>query len=126
LSHAIFRGRYSRAVARIERAGIPVDRESYGRLIRNRELPKSRLIAEFELEYGPSPYVQNQQGVHTFSFRKLEAFLAETRLLPIWRKTPKSRLKTSEDYLNEMARQHRALHPLSRNFLFDRFTPGSV
>jgi hypothetical protein len=70
LPYAIFRGRYSKAVARVERLGLPVDRASYERLIRNRERLKSRLITDFERKYGPSPYVANSHGVHTFSFRR--------------------------------------------------------
>jgi hypothetical protein len=113
LPYAILRGRYSKAVARIERVGIAVDRESYERLIRNRELLKSRLIADFEAKYGPSPYVRNNRGVHTFSFRKLETYIADLGLLSSWHKTPKNRLKTKEDYLQEVARKHPALQPLA-------------
>ena len=113
LPFAIFRGRYSMAVARIERAGIPVDRKSYERLIRNRDCLKSRLVAEFEKKYGPSPYVTNSHGLHTFSFQRLKAQLEELGLLSVWQKTPKNRLKTREDYLQEMARKHPALRPLA-------------
>jgi hypothetical protein len=34
-------------------------------------------------------------------------------MLSVWRKTPKRRLKTSEDYLQEMARKHPRLSPLA-------------
>jgi DNA polymerase I-like protein with 3'-5' exonuclease and polymerase domains len=113
LPYAIFRGRYSKAVARMERPGIPIDRESYERLIRNRECLKSRLIAEFERKYGRSPYATNLRGVHVFSFRELEMYIEKLGLLSAWQKTPKRRLKTSEDYLQEMARRHPALGPLA-------------
>jgi hypothetical protein len=112
LPYAIFRGRYSKAVAHIERAGIPIDRESYDRLIRNRQHLKSRLIAGFERTYGPSPYVRNAHGDYKLSFRKLRAYIEELGLLSAWQKTPKNRLKTREDYLQEMARKHPALLPL--------------
>ena len=112
LPYAIFRGRYSKAVAHIERAGIPVDRESYDRLIRNRERLKSRLIADFEGIYGPSPYIANSHGDHTLSFRKLGTYIEKLGLLSAWQKTPKNRLKTKEDYLQAMARKHPALLPL--------------
>lgn len=113
LPYAIFRGRYTKAVARIERPGYPVDRDLYERLIRNLEPLKSRLIADFEAKHGPSPYVRNSRDSHKFSFRKLEAYLASLGLLAVWEKTPKSRLKTKEDYLQEMARQHPVLQPLA-------------
>jgi DNA polymerase I-like protein with 3'-5' exonuclease and polymerase domains len=113
LPYALFRGRYTKAVARIERAGIPTDRDCYERVVRNRERLKSRLIADFEAQHGPSPYIQNKQGVHRFNFRKLEAFLAQRGLLEAWEKTPRHRLATNEDYLQEMARKHAGLRPLA-------------
>lgn len=71
------------------------------------------MIADFEAEHGPSPYARNNHGAYNFSFRKLEAYLADLGLLSVWQKTPKNRLKTSEDYLQEMAQQHPVLHPLA-------------
>ena len=114
LPYAIFRGRYTVAVARIERLGYPIDCESYERVIRNLEPLKSRLIADFEAEHGPSPYMRNSRGVHNFRFSRLETYLADLDLLSAWQKTPKNRLKTREDYLREMARQHPALQPLAQ------------
>jgi hypothetical protein len=111
LPYAVFRGRYSKAVARVERAGVPIDRESYERLIRNRERLKSRLITGFEKKCGPSPYTTNLHGVHVFSFRELERYIERLGLLADWQKTPKRRLRTSEDYLQDMARKHPALGP---------------
>lgn len=113
MPHAIFRGRYTKADARIERAGYPVDRKSYERVICNLDALKSRLIADFEVKHGLSPYVRNSDGAHNFNFHKLEAFLADLGLLPVWQKTPKNRLKTKEEYLREMAHQHPALLPLA-------------
>jgi hypothetical protein len=113
LPYAIFRGRNTKAVAHIERAGYPVDRKLYERVIRNLDPLKSRLIADFEAKHGLSPYVRNNDGAHNFSFRKLEAYLADLGLLSIWQKTPRHRLKTKEEYLREMARQHPALLPLA-------------
>lgn len=113
LPYALFRGRYTKAVARMERVGIPVDHELYEHVIQNRELLKSRLIANFETQHGPSPYVRNGRGTHVFSFRKLEAYLAGLGLLPVWEKTPKKRLTTREEYWQEMARKHTVLQPLA-------------
>ena len=113
LPYAIFRGRYTKPVARIERRGYPVDRDLYERMIRNLETLKSHLIADFEAEHGPSPYVQNSLGAHNFCFRKFEAYLEHLGLLFAWQKTPKHRLKTREDYLQEMAHRHPALQPFA-------------
>ena len=41
LYFACYRGRYTKAVAHMERFGIPIDRPSYERLVQNRELCKS-------------------------------------------------------------------------------------
>jgi DNA polymerase family A len=113
LPYAIFRGRYSKAVAQIERAGIPTDRPSYERLVRNLEFVKSRLVDDFEVKHGPSPYVRDRKGNHRFNFKKMHAYLEHLGLLPIWQMTPKKRLKTDEGYLHEMARTHSALQPLA-------------
>jgi len=113
LPYAILRGRYTKAVARIERAGYPVDRDLYERVVRNLDPLKSRLIENFEAEHGPSPFVLTCGGTHKFSFRKFEAYLAQAGLLASWQKTPKNRLKKREDYLQEMARRHTTLQPLA-------------
>jgi hypothetical protein len=113
LPYALFRGRYSKAVARIERAGIPVDRCGYDRLVRNRERLKSRLIDDFESNHGPAPYIKDRNGIHKFSFKRLSAYLNHLGLLHAWRKTPKHRLSTNEEYLQEMACGHGALRPLA-------------
>ena len=113
LPYALFRGRYTKAVARMERVGIPVDRELYERVIRNRDLLKTRLIANFETQHGPSPYVRNARGTHVFSFRKLEGYIAGLGLLSVWEKTPNNRLTTRQEYLQDMARKHTVLQPLA-------------
>jgi DNA polymerase-1 len=113
LEYAILRGQYSKAVARIERVGIPVDRRTYERLICNREGLKSRLIDNFEAKYGPSPHTLDKRGEIHFSFQKLSTYLDVFNLLPEWPRTPKGRLMTAEDCLEKMARQHPDLQPLA-------------
>ena len=49
---AEIRGRYMAAVARMERAGIPVDAPLHQRLVANWEAIKERLIAEVDRAYG--------------------------------------------------------------------------
>jgi DNA polymerase I-like protein with 3'-5' exonuclease and polymerase domains len=113
LVYALFRGRYSKAVARIERAGMPVDRPTYERLVRNREALKSRLIDDFEAKYGPSPYFRDRHGINKFSFKKLSLYLDSLGLLDTWQLTPTQQLTTKEDYLQQMARTYPALQPLA-------------
>jgi DNA polymerase I len=113
LPYALFRGRYTKAVARMERLGIPVDGELYEHVFQDRELLKSRLIARYETHHGPSPYIRNGSGTYVFTFRKLEAYIDGLGLLPLWEKTSKNRLTTREEYLQEMARKHILLQPLA-------------
>ena len=113
LCFACHRGRYTKAVAHMERFGIPIDRPSYERLVQNRELVKARLIDNFEAKYGPSPHTREKNGVIHFSFKKLNDYLNHLGILPQWQMTPKNRLKTAEDYMQKMARQHPTLGPLA-------------
>ena len=126
--------------AQIERAGYPVDRESYERVIRNLDPLKSRLIADFGAEHGPSPYVRNSRGAHNFSFRQLEAYLASLGLLSIWEKTPKSRLKMKvtvrerrwQRHLEQLRffahgrREFNTTHSSSLEILFFNSTTGKI
>lgn len=112
LEPAIFRGRYTKAVAHIERMGIPIDWEKYGLLIKHREALKSQLVMDFEKKYGESPYVF-EKGQHKFNFEKLAAYLGRRGLLRGWKKTAKDRLKTTEDYLQHMSLKFPELRPVA-------------
>ena len=107
------RGRYTKAVARMERVGIPVDQDAYTRLINHREELKTRLIQDYEREFGPSPYLPDKQGNYKFNFRTFHSQLDSLGLLAVWETTPKARLKTREDYLAFMASKHPVLRPLA-------------
>lgn len=52
LPHALLRGRYMCAAARIERQGVPIDTEVLALLRRRWEQVKDRLIAEVDRDYG--------------------------------------------------------------------------
>src|SRR5262249_52433267 len=52
LPRALLRGRYMAAAARMEWAGIPVEAETRGRLRKDWERIKGRLVAEVNADYG--------------------------------------------------------------------------
>ena len=52
LTRALIRGRYMAAAARMEWAGVPIDREGLDRLQRNWDPLKARLIAKVNEQYG--------------------------------------------------------------------------
>jgi len=114
LPYALFRGVHSRAVAHMERNGIPVDREGYERMVRNREQLKARLIRDYEAQHGQSPYMRDRRGDFHFSHRRFESYLGDLGLLKVWRKTPHARLKTDQDYWDEMGRRFLAVRPLAK------------
>jgi hypothetical protein len=107
------RGRYTKAVARMERIGIPIDRDAYTRLLTYREELKTRLVQDYEREFGPSPYLPDKRGNYKFNFRTFHSLLSSLGLLAVWETTPKARLKTREDYLAFMAGKYQALRPLA-------------
>jgi len=112
LEPALYRGRFTKAVAHMERTGIPIDRETYGLLIKHREALKSKLVTDFEKLHGDSPYLVHK-GHHKLNFRKLAAYLDGLGLLDGWKRTTKDRLKTSEDYLQHMSLKFPELGPVA-------------
>lgn len=52
LPRALVRGRYTVALARMERTGVPVDTEAHGALVRHWSAIKSRLVREVDADYG--------------------------------------------------------------------------
>jgi hypothetical protein len=112
LELALYRGRFTKAVARIERVGIPIDREKYDLLIKHREELKSKLVTDFEKLHAHSPYVF-VKGRYKFNYEKLKELLGRLGLLEGWKRTPKDRLKTSEDYLQRMSLKFPELGPVA-------------
>jgi DNA polymerase-1 len=101
-----FRGRYMKAAARMEHAGVPFDVETYTDLVTYLPAIKADLIAETDRDIGVY-----SSGV--FKHARFEQFLVDEGL--DWERTVSGRLKLDDDYLKQRADTHpkiRALHEL--------------
>ena len=99
LPFALLRGRYGAAVARMERAGIPIDVELYSRVVENWEALKRDLIGEVNVVF--DVYDDGH-----FRLARLEKWLADHRIVN-WPRTETGLLATDEDSFDEQI----ALHP---------------
>jgi DNA polymerase I len=99
---ALFRGRYMRAVARMERSGIPVDAELYEQLVERWDEIKLRLIGEVDKDYGV------YEG-DTLKQAKLKAYAEAQSIL--WPRTPTGLLATDKDTLEELKDAYPQLVP---------------
>jgi DNA polymerase I len=96
---ALLRGRYGTAVARMERAGIPIDAGLYRRVVENWEALKRDLIGEVNVVF--DVYDDGH-----FRLARLETWLADHRIVN-WPRTETGLLATDEDSFDEQI----ALHP---------------
>jgi hypothetical protein len=114
LPHAIFRGRYTKAVARMEFSGQPVDLPTLDRLNAHWEELKLRIASDVEGQYQYGVY----QGTH-WSDRRFENLLTHLGILAEW---PHVRRKDGtysehlslddDDTFKEMAARYPVLAPL--------------
>lgn len=103
LGHALLRGRYSKAVARMEHGGTPIDGEALAKLRDNWEQLQDSLIRE----------VDGQFGVYdgrTFKQQRFAEYL-KTRNIP-WPRTDKGNLALDDDTFSDMCKTHPQLRPL--------------
>lgn len=103
LFHALLRGRYMAAAARMERIGVPIDVCMLTRLTAHWDAIQARLIDEVDPLYGV------YEGGH-FKLDKFAAYLDRQRIS--WPRTETGRLKTDKDTLSDMAKLHPQLNPL--------------
>jgi DNA polymerase I len=102
LASALERGRYSVAVARIERNGIPVDVPLLRALQGCWSEFQEHLIEEVEREHGYGIYIKRPGG-YSFSYAHFDNLLARESLLETWRRTEESGLPClSKTYLEQM------------------------
>ena len=100
---ARIRGRYMAAVARMERAGIPVDAPLHQRFLANWDAIKEHLIAEVDRAYGVY-----EQG----SFKQvLFGQYLQVTGIP-WPRLPSGALALDDTTFDEQARSHPKLRPL--------------
>jgi len=107
LPFALFRGRYSKAVARMEASGIPMDVPTLYELKRNWQTIKQQLILDVEAEHHYGAY----EGF-SWSDRRFGAFLERIGILDEWPRTGSGRLQVDDDLFKTMATRHPVLQPL--------------
>lgn len=103
LQHALLRGRYTRAVATMEHAGIPIDMPMLQRLRRHWEAIQDKLIARIDADYGV------YEG-RTFKSAKFVAYLARNGI--DWPTTLTGRPCLDDDTFSEQCKTHSRLRPL--------------
>jgi DNA polymerase I-like protein with 3'-5' exonuclease and polymerase domains len=100
---ALARGRYTAALARVEAAGVPLDRATHSGLRQHRESICRELIEETASQFG----VYDDTHFDTDGF---EAYLASQGIA--WPRTPTGRLSTAEDTFEDMVDVYPQLRPL--------------
>jgi DNA polymerase-1 len=100
---ALLRGRYMKAVARMERTGVPVDAALHRAMVSHWDDLKTRLIASVDEDFGV------YEG-KTFRAERFAKFLSERRIA--WPKYPTGVLKLDEDTFRDQARRWPELRPL--------------
>ena len=103
LPHALIRGRYMAAVARMERTGVPIDFEMLKRLRLNWGRIKLDLIAAIDEGYGVF------EG-STFKAGLFAGYLVDNHI--DWPRTESGRLSLDQDTFRDMAKRYPQLEPL--------------
>jgi DNA polymerase-1 len=103
LPRALLRGRYMKAAARIEHAGIPIDVDALTQLCRNWPVVKRKLIEHVDKAY----------GVYDGTTFKLDRFARwlTAQGLP-WPRLPSGALALDDDTFKMMARAYPVVQPL--------------
>lgn len=103
LGQALLRGRYMIASARMERAGVPIDTATLGRLRAGWDLIKAGLIEAIDKDYGV------YDGL-TFKIDRFAGWLAREHIP--WPRTDTGRPCLDQDTFREMARAYPQVAPL--------------
>jgi hypothetical protein len=103
VEHALLRGRYMKAAARIEHQGIPIDMDALAALKENWTAIQDELIRRIDLDY----------GVYEGRAFKRDRFITYLKDRDIaWPQLPSGALDLKDDTFREMARAYPALQPL--------------
>jgi DNA polymerase-1 len=103
LQHALLRGRYMTAAARIERNGVPIDTATHKLLQRYWPDIQDQLIVEIDRDYGV-------YDGRTFKADRFAAWLSRNDIP--WPRLDSGRLDLRDDTFREMARAHLTVAPL--------------
>jgi len=103
LPRALLRGRYMKAVARMERNGIPIDSAVYRSMVANWDAIKIGLIDSVNKDFGV-------YDGSTFKAERFAKFLSDRRIP--WPKYPTGTLKRDDDTFRDQVRRWPELQPL--------------
>jgi DNA polymerase I-like protein with 3'-5' exonuclease and polymerase domains len=104
-ARALLAGRYLKAVARIERRGVPIDIHTYDQIVAHHQEIVRRIIREIDKDYG----IYDDE---TFKLERFGAYLARENIE--WPRTATGRLSTSIDVFEDQAKLYPAqLRPLA-------------
>lgn len=103
LDHALLRGRYTKAVARMEHEGIPIDGEMLKTLRQNWSGIQDRLIACVDAAYGI-------YDGRTFKLARFAEYLTRNGIP--WPTLASGRLALDDDTFSEQCKSHPELRPL--------------
>lgn len=103
LPQALFRGRYMKAIAKVERNGIPIDMGTLEQLKQHWSGVRQALIAEVDHQY------QVYEG-QTFKVARFERLLASYQIY--WPRTDRGALRLDDETFEEMAKTYPILEPL--------------
>jgi hypothetical protein len=103
IGRACLRGRYMKAAAMIEHAGIPIDVQMLNVLRAYWPQIQLRLVDRVDRDYGV------HDGTH-FKFERFAAYLVRHGIP--WPRTESGRLATDDDTFREMAKSYPAIAPL--------------
>ena len=106
---AKLRGRYMKAVARVERAGIPIDVPLHQRLVRHWQGIKTRLVRSVDEEFGV--YLHTKKGA-SFNHEMFEAYLDRSGIVD-WPYTRSGRRAVNRETFKEMAIAYPQIKPLA-------------
>jgi hypothetical protein len=109
LPRALLRGRYMRAVAHMEFAGVPIDRPRFELLCAEWPNIKGALIAEIDRDYGAFEQLKPDKPP-VFKQAKFKAYLERVGIP--WLRTPCGRLATSDKVFREKAKAYPQIAPL--------------
>lgn len=107
LPYALFRGRYTKAVARMEASGTPMDTSTLDRLQLSWGSVKEQLALTVEAEHGFGVYEQTR-----WSDSRFAALLRRIGALAEWPRTESGRLRIDDDLFKVMAVRYPAVQPL--------------
>jgi DNA polymerase-1 len=107
LPFALFRGRYTKAVARMEDSGIPVDVPTLEELKRNWGTIKEQLVLDVEAEHRFGVYQKS-----SWSDSRFAALLQRIGILDEWPRTDSGLLTVEDDTFKTMTARYPVLEPL--------------